>query len=319
MNRLALEFVRVTEQAALTAAGLIGKGDKIAADQAAVNAMRKTFATINISGEVVIGEGAKDEAPMLYTGEKVGAGGSCKLDIAVDPIEGTSLVAGGLPNALAVVAAAKKGNLLQAPDMYMKKIAVGPEAKGVIDLTATPTENLKAVAKAKEVKVSDLTVVILDRKRHRDLISEVRSIGARVKLISAVDVAGGISTALDNMAADILMGVGGAPEGVLTAAALKCLGGDMQAQLYPRNQTDVEKALQMGINDISQVFKLDDLVQGDDIIFSMTGVTSGEILTGVQESQTHSLVMNSQADQVGSVRELRTNHSLGPTAAELCG
>ncbi|WP_041608204.1 class II fructose-bisphosphatase [Halobacteroides halobius] len=319
MDRLALDFVRVTEQAALSTVELIGKGDKIAADQAAVNAMRKTFATINISGEVVIGEGAKDEAPMLYTGEKVGSGGSNKLDIAVDPIEGTSLVAGGLSNALAVVAAAREGNLLKAPDMYMKKIAVGPEAKGVIDLEATPTDNLKAIAKAKGVKVSRLTVAILDRERHRNLITEVRNVGARVKLINAVDVGGGIATALDDMTTDVLMGVGGAPEGVLTAAALKCLGGDMQAQLCPVNQAEVKEALQMGIDDIDQIFKLNDLVQGEDIIFSMTGITNGEILVGVQEGQTHSLVMNSQTDQAGAIRELRTNHNQASITAQLCG
>ncbi|GAB6138320.1 class II fructose-bisphosphatase [Halanaerobaculum tunisiense] len=304
MNSLALKFVKVTEQAALAASQLVGKEDKIAVDQAAVDAMRETFATINIKGEIVIGEGPKDKAPALYTGEKVGCG-SKELDIAVDPVEGTDLAANDLPNSLAMVAASDKGNLFKAPDMYMDKIAVGPEAKGIIDLTATPTENIKAIAKAKGVDACELTVVILDRHRHKELIKEVRNTGAKVKLINAVDSVAGIVTALGEIDVDVLMGIGGAPEGVLTAAALKCLGGDMQVQLHPRNQSEINQALKMGISDINKVFTIDDLVTGENIIFAMTGITDGELLTGVQENKTHSLVISSQPGNQ-YIREIRT-------------
>ncbi|MCK8824479.1 class II fructose-bisphosphatase [Fuchsiella alkaliacetigena] len=311
-RELTLEFVRVTEAAALAAAPWMGKGDKEGADQAAVDAMRAVFDTVNIKGTVVIGEGEKDEAPMLYTGECVGCGESIELDIAVDPVEGTTLVAKGLPNSLAVVAAAPKGNLLNAPDMYMEKVATGPDAKGAIDLDASPTENLKSVAEAKGKKVTDMTVILLDRDRHREIIKEVREAGARIKLISDGDVAGAIATALEHTGVDMLIGTGGAPEGVLTAAALKCLGGDMQARLAPRNQAETEKALAMGIEDIEQIFGVEDLVQGDDAMFSVTGITNGELLRGVQyyggeRAETHSIVMRSKT---GTVRNIKAQHKI---------
>ncbi|WP_408954852.1 class II fructose-bisphosphatase [Natroniella sp. ANB-PHB2] len=310
-RELALELVRITEAAALAAAPWMGKGDKIAADQAAVDAMRATFDTVNMEGTVVIGEGAKDEAPMLYTGEDLGAGGDIKLDIAVDPVEGTSLVAKGLPNSLAIVAVAERGHLLNAPDMYMKKIAVGPEAKGVVDLEASPTENLQAVAEAKGKEVSDLTVIILDRPRHEEVVREIREAGARIKFILDGDVAGGIATSLEYTGVDMLIGIGGAPEGVLTAAALKCLGGDMQAQLYSRNKAETEKALQMGIEDIEQIFSIDDLVRGDDAIFSVTGITDGEMLNGVryygEQAETDSIVMRSKTR---TIRHIKAKHRI---------
>ncbi|MGM0471642.1 MAG: class II fructose-bisphosphatase [Bacillota bacterium] len=311
-RELALEFVRVTEAAALGAAPWMGKGEKESADQAAVDAMRATFDTIDMKGTVVIGEGEKDEAPMLYIGEEVGAGCNPELDIAVDPVEGTTLVAKGMPNSLAVVAAAKRGNLLNAPDMYMRKIAVGPEAKEAIDLTASPTENLQAVAAAKGVEVSDLTVIILERPRHEDIIAEVREAGARIKLISDGDVAAAIATALPHTGVDLLIGIGGAPEGVLSAAALKCLGGEMQAQLHPRNPAETERALNMGsVDDIEQIFTTEDLAQGDDVMFSVTGITNGALLRGVRYNgetyETHSIVTRSKT---GTVRHIKAKHKV---------
>lgn len=311
-RELALEFVRVTEAAALAAAPWMGKGDKEAADQAAVDAMRATFETVNIKGTVVIGEGEKDEAPMLYIGEEIGGGESPELDIAVDPVEGTTLVAKGLPNSLAVVAAAKKGNLLNAPDMYMKKIAVGPEAKGAIDIEASPTENLKSIAEVKEQEVSDLTVILLDRPRHEEIIEEIREAGARIKMITDGDVAGGIATALPHTSIDMLIGIGGAPEGVLAAAALKCLGGEMQAQLHSRNDDETQRAIEMsGIDDINKIFTTDDLAKGEDVMFSVTGITNGELLRGVQYSgqkaETHSIVMRSKT---GTVRTVKAEHKI---------
>ncbi|ADL12227.1 class II fructose-bisphosphatase [Acetohalobium arabaticum] len=311
-RELALEFVRVTEAAALAAAPWMGKGDKEAADQAAVDAMRATFDTVNIKGRVVIGEGEKDEAPMLYIGEEIGGAESPELDIAVDPVEGTTLVAKGLPNSLAVVAAAKKGNLLNAPDMYMRKIAVGSEAKGAIDLKASPTENLEAIAEAKDQEVSDLTVILLDRPRHEEIIEEIREAGARIKMITDGDVAGGIATALPHTGVDMLIGIGGAPEGVLAAAALKCLGGEMQAQLHPRNDEETQRAIDMsGIDDINKVFTTDDLAKGEDVMFSVTGITNGELLRGVQYSgqkaETQSIVMRSKT---GTVRTVKAEHKI---------
>lgn len=305
---LCFELARVTEAAALASAPWRGKGNKIAADGAAVDAMRTVLNTIDIKGEVVIGEGEKDKAPMLYIGEKVGSGFSREIDIAVDPVEGTSLVAKGLPNALAVIAAARKGNLLNAPDMYMKKIAVGPEARGTIDIEASPAENIQAVARAKGKSITDLTVVVLDRLRHEKLIKAIIKTGARVKLISDGDVAGGISTALEDTGIDLLMGIGGAPEGVLTAVALKCLGGDMQAQLYPRNEADITRAYRMGIEEIDRIFTIADLAKGDDIIFSATGITGGDFLNGVvyrkNRASTHSLIMNSYNKKILRINTL---------------
>ncbi len=308
---LCFELARVTETAALAAAPLIGKGNNNAVDRAAVDAMRAVFDTIKIKGEVVIGEGEKDKAPMLYIGEEIGCGSYPEMDIAVDPVEGTRLVSKGLPNALAVIAAARKGSLLRAPDMYMKKIAVGPEARGVIDIEANPTDNIRAVAEAKGKRVTDMIIIVLDRPRHEELIKEIRQTGARIKLISDGDVAGGIATALPGSNIDLLMGIGGAPEGVITAAALKCLGGEMQAQLYPRNQEDIIKASQMGIKDINRIMTTDDLARGNDIIFSATGITGGDLLDEViykgKRASTHSLILDSTNKEI---LQINTLHSI---------
>lgn len=310
MNReLALEFVRVTEAAAIASARLMGKGDKIGADQAAVDAMRMAFDTIDISGTVVIGEGEMDEAPMLYIGENVGAGGSA-VDIAVDPLEGTNLVAKGLNGAIAVIAIAPKGCLLHAPDMYMDKIAVGPRARGKIDITAPVAVNLKNVAQALDREISDLTVVILDRPRHEKLIHDVRQAGARIKLIQDGDVSPIVSAGIEGTGVHMLMGIGGAPEGVIAAAAMKCLGGDMQARLYPENEEDVKRALKMGIVDVNKVLTIDDLVTGDDVMFAATAITECELLRGVQYFgegvRTHSISMRFKS---GTVRFVDAVHS----------
>ncbi len=294
-RELALEFVRVTEAAALAAGRLMGKGDKEAADQAAVDAMRTVFDTVHVDGTVVIGEGEMDEAPMLYIGEKVGTGVEPCVDVAVDPLEGTNLVAKGLPNALSVVAVAPRGCLLHAPDIYMEKIAVGPRAKGCISLDATVRENLKAIARALKKNIEDLTAIILDRPRHAKIIEEIRSTGARVKLITDGDVSAAIATALDDTGVDILFGTGGAPEGVIAAAALKCLGGELQGRLKPDGADETDRVRRMGLDDVNKLLLLDDLVAGEDIFFAATGITDGDMLRGVryhgQASTTHSLVM----------------------------
>ncbi len=310
-RELALEFVRVTEAAALASARLMGRGDKIGADQAAVDAMRRTFDTVFIDGTVVIGEGEMDEAPMLYTGEKIGTGDEPQVDVAVDPVEGTNLVAKGLPNAIAVLAVAGKGCLLHAPDIYMDKIAVGPKAAGTIHLDAPVKDNLKAVAKALNRNVEDLVAIILDRPRHQRIIQEVREAGARVKLITDGDVSAAIATAVEGAGVDILFGIGGAPEGVLAAAALKCLGGEMQARLYPEDDEDKEKIIEMGIADMNKLLLLDDLVKDDDVIFAATGITDGDMLKGVRflgkTASTHSLVMRGKT---GTVRFVEAIHRL---------
>lgn len=317
-RELALEFVRVTEAAALASARWMGRGDKEAADQAAVDAMRTVFDTVSIKGTVVIGEGEMDEAPMLYIGEKLGRDVEPEVDVAVDPVEGTNLVAKGLPNALAVLATAPKGCLLHAPDMYMDKIAVGPQAAGCIDLDAPVEKNLKAVARALNREVEDLVAIILDRKRHSKIIEEVRATGARVKLISDGDVSAAIATAVENTGVDILFGIGGAPEGVLAAVALKCLGGEMQARLVHGNLETKEEAaeiddrmLKMGLNDIDQLLTTDDLAKGDDVIFAATGITDGDMLQGVRfygsKAHTHSLVMRGLT---GTVRFIAATHEL---------
>lgn len=309
-RNLALEIVRVTEAAALSAARLMGRGEKDAADQAAVTAMRNAFEGLSIRGTVVIGEGERDEAPMLYIGEKVGIGNSQdpEVDIAVDPLEGTNLCAYGRPNALSVIAIAEKGQLLHAPDIYMSKIAVGSAAKGVIDLDRTPTDNLKAIANAKGVYVEDLTAVILERDRHANLIAEVRKAGARVHLISDGDVSAAIATCLPDSGIDVLFGIGGAPEGVLAAAALKCVGGDMQARLVFRSHEEKERCLSMGIQNPEQKWHLAELARGD-VVFAATGVTSGDMLKGVRYfkggAKTHSLVMRSRS---GTIRFIETDH-----------
>lgn len=309
-RNLALEVVRVTEAAALSAARLMGRGEKDAADQAAVTAMRNAFESLSIRGTVVIGEGERDEAPMLYIGEKVGMGDmkDPEVDIAVDPLEGTNLCAYGRPNALSVIAIAERGNLLHAPDSYMAKIAVGPAAKGVIDLDKSPTENLKAIADAKGVYVEDLTAVVLERDRHADLINEIRKAGARVHLISDGDVSAAIATCLPDSGIDVLFGIGGAPEGVLAAAALKCVGGDMQARLVLRSPEEHARCLQMGIMEPTRKWHMEELAKGD-VVFAATGVTSGDMLKGVRYfkggAKTHSLVMRSRS---GTIRMIETDH-----------
>ncbi len=307
-RNLALEVVRVTEAAALAAARLMGRGDNVAADQAAVEAMRKAFNAVQFKGKVVIGEGERDEAPMLYIGEEVGASDSPIVDIAVDPLEGTTIVATGGNNALAVIAIAEQGGFLHAPDTYMQKLAVGPSARGVIDITASPTENLRRIAKALKAYVEDLCVVILDRPRHQDLIAECRAAGARIKLIGDGDVAAAIATAKEGTDVNVLMGTGGAPEGVLAAAALKCLGGDFQGILRFRNREEAERGKAMGIEDPNRVYRMDDLARSD-VMFAATGVTFGNFLKGVQffsgGATTNSVVMRSKSR---TVRFIETTH-----------
>lgn len=310
-RELALELVRVTEAAALACARWMGRGDKHMADQLAVDAMRAGFDTVNIDGTVVIGEGEMDEAPMLFIGEKVGAGGIA-VDVAVDPLEGTNLVAKGLNGSISVVAVAPRGHLLHAPDMYMEKIAVGPEAKGCIDITASITANLKWVARAKGRDVSDLTVVILDRERHKAMIQECREAGARIKLISDGDVAPAVAAAIEGTGVDMLLGIGGAPEGVLAAAALRCLGGDMQARLKPENAEEYERCKAMGLSDPNQVLRLEDLVKGEEVFFAATGITDGDLLRGVRYSGQHTARTHSIAlrGKTGTVRFIEAVHRL---------
>ncbi|SHG62952.1 class II fructose-bisphosphatase [Ornithinibacillus halophilus] len=308
---LTMEIVRVTEAAALSSARWMGRGQKEEADDAATSAMRDVFDTIPMQGTVVIGEGEMDEAPMLYIGEELGTGAGPAVDIAVDPLEGTNIVAQGTWNALAVIAIADRNKLLHAPDMYMKKIAVGPDAVGKIDINASTQENLEAVAKAKNKQVEDLVAVVLDRPRHEELIKEIRHAGARIKLIPDGDVAAAINTAFDDTGVDILFGIGGAPEGVLGAVALKCLGGEMQGQLVPSNEEERLRCKQMGITDINKVFYMDDFCGGDDAIFAATGVTDGELLKGVQfkgsKATTQTVVMRAKS---GTVRFIDGEHSL---------
>jgi len=308
---LALELVRVTEAAALSAARWVGRGDEKAADQAAVDAMRTALNQLDIDGTVVIGEGERDEAPMLYIGEKVGGGGM-QHDIALDPLEGTTITAKGGQNALAVVAMAEKGGFLHAPDVYMDKIAIGPGyAEGIVGLDKSPTENLKALALAKKADVGALTVCILDRPRHADLIAEVRKTGARIMLIGDGDVSGVIATTDADSGIDIYMGCGGAPEGVLACAALRCLGGQFQGRLIFRNDEEKARASKAGITDLNRIYKLHDLASGD-VMFAATGVTDGAWLQGVrytaQGATTESVVMRSKT---GTVRKIHAAHDFG--------
>ncbi|HJZ85988.1 MAG TPA: class II fructose-bisphosphatase [Polyangia bacterium] len=314
-RNLALEVVRVTEAAALSCARLMGRGDREGADQLAVEAMRRAFESVAIRGTVVIGEGERDQAPMLFIGEKVGAGWAPgaspdvpKVDIAVDPLEGTNLCAVGAPDAIAVIALAQDGKFLNAPDTYMDKIAVGAVARGAIDITKAPIYNLHAVAEAKRARVEDLTAIILDRPRHEKLIHEVRRSGARIRLITDGDVSAALATCNPDTGIDILFGIGGAPEGVLAAAALRCMGGDMQGVLKPRNSEEVERARGMGISDIHKVWKMEELAGGD-VMFAATGVTDGAFLKGVHffggGAKTQSVVMRSKS---GTVRVLETTH-----------
>ena len=296
-RNLALEAVRVTEAAALYCARLTGRGDEVAADQAAVDGMRRAFDALAIDGTVVIGEGERDEAPMLYIGEKVGSGGP-KVDIALDPLEGTTICATGAPNALAVIAMADGGNLLHCPDTYMDKIATGPAGKGVVDLDKSPTENLRALAEAKRCNVEDLTVIILARPRHEALIKEVREAGARIRLIGDGDVSAAIATTKPETGIDLLLGISGAPEGVLAAAALRCVGGEFQGRLKPRNEEEIQRAKKMGVTDINKKYKIEELAAGD-VMFAATGVTDGDYLRGVHffagGATTQSVVMRSKS------------------------
>lgn len=306
---MALEMVRVTEAAALSCAHWMGRGDTDAADLAAVESMRTRFNELDFDGTVVIGEGERDEAPMLYIGEKVGAGGP-KIDIALDPLEGTTITAKGGSNALAVVAMAEQGGFLNAPDTYMDKIAVGPGLPdNLVDLDAGPEENLKQLAKAKKMQLSDLVACILDRPRHTELIARVRASGARIMLISDGDVSGVISTATPGSGVDIYMGSGGAPEGVLAAAALRCIGGQMQGRLIFRNEDEKARARRLGVTDLNRKYGLMDLAKGD-VMFAATGVTDGAMLKGVRRSAqgavTHSMVMRSKS---GTVRVVEAQHN----------
>ncbi|SMB86286.1 fructose-1,6-bisphosphatase II [Desulfonispora thiosulfatigenes DSM 11270] len=308
-RELAIEFARVTEAAALNSARWMGKGDKIAADDAAVKAMRSMFDTIHIEGKVVIGEGEMDEAPMLYIGEKVGLGEGVKVDIAVDPLEGTNLVAKGMNGAIAVMAVAKEDCLLHAPDMYMDKIAVGPLAVGAIDLDASPEENVRNVAQKLGKKIEEVTVVILDRPRHQKIINAIRKAGARIKLITDGDVSPVVATAIPDSGVDMVIGIGGAPEGVLAAAALKCMGGDMRARLIPENEEELRRMKEMGITDTKKVLTIDDLVKTDEVVFVATGITDGETLKGVRffndRATTHTVVMRGKT---GTIRFIEAYH-----------
>jgi fructose-1,6-bisphosphatase II len=308
-----MELVRVTEAAAIASARWMGRGMKAEADDAATTAMRAVFDTVPMDGVVVIGEGEMDEAPMLYIGEKLGMSTpyAPSVDVAVDPLEGTNIVAKGTWNALSVIAIADRGNLLHAPDMYMEKIAVGPKAVGSVDINASVKDNLYAVAKALGKDVSDVVATVLDRPRHEKIIEEIRAAGARIKLISDGDVSAAINTAFPDTGVDILFGIGGAPEGVIAAVALKCLGGELQGRLMPSNQEEYDRCIRMGLKDPNQVLYMDDLVKGDDAIFAATGVTDGELLKGVRfygkTAKTHSVVMRAKS---GTVRFIEAEHRL---------
>jgi fructose-1,6-bisphosphatase class II len=298
---LFLEFVRVVERAAIAAARTMGQGDRKYADQVAVDAMRKEMESVDIDGTIVIGEGERDEAPMLYVGEKVGKGGY-PVDIAVDPLEGTNLCATGAPNAIAVLGASEKGGLLNAPDIYMEKLVVGPSSKGHVDINAPVEDNLKAIAKALERDVNDLVVIVLDRPRHERLIADIRKAGARIRLIGDGDLSAGISAAVVGTGVHAVMGTGGAPEGVLTAAAMRCLNGEIQARLVLTKEADRERLRRMGISDLEKVYHTEDLAPGKSIIFAAAGVTDGALLRGVRffgdGTRTHTLVMTTVPHQV---------------------
>jgi fructose-1,6-bisphosphatase II len=303
-----LDFVKVTEAAALAASRWMGKGERDKADGAAVEKMREQLNDMDIRGRVVIGEGERDQAPMLFIGEEVGRGG-IEVDIAVDPVEGTNLVANGLPNSIAVLAVTAKGGLLNAPDTYMDKLAVGPKAAEYIHIDASVAENLELVANALERAIGDITVVILDRPRHKRLIEDVRTAGAKIKLISDGDVDAAIATAIDGTGIHVAMGTGGAPEGVLAAAALRCLGGNFMGRLKPRNEEETKRAMEMGFDDVNKLLTMNDLVKRDDITFVATGITDGDLVRGVRffgnGARTHSIIMNSRSS---TVRFVETVH-----------
>jgi fructose-1,6-bisphosphatase II len=309
-RNIAMELCRVTEAAALAAARWMGRGNKNALDQAAVNAMRDRLRVIQMDGVVVIGEGEKDEAPMLYVGERIGNGSPPLIDVAVDPVDGTTLLSKGLPNAVSVVALSERDTMYYPPGIvYMNKLAVGQVGKGVCSLEMSVEDNIHALAAAKGENVDDLTIVVLDRPRHEELIDTIRNVGARIKLISDGDVAGGIMPSLPETGVDMLLGVGGSPEAVLTAAALKCLGGDIQCTLWPRNDDERAQAEKLGLG-LDQVLSINDLVRGDDVFFSLTGVTDGELVKGVHYfphgATTETLVMRSQS---GTIRRVQATHN----------
>lgn len=310
-RNLALEFVRVTEAAAIACGRWLGKGDKHGADGAAVKEMRERFNHVDFRGKIVIGEGERDEAPMLFIGETVGSGEGPVMDLAVDPLECTNSVAFGRPNAISVLAAAPQGTLLGAPDIYMDKIAVGPLARGAVDLDASVEQNIRSVASSLNKSVGEVTVVVLERERHEKLISEIRKVGARILLISDGDIAGGIAPSLPDAGIDMLLGIGAAPEGVITAAALKCLGGELQGRLKFKNEAERERARQMGLQDLDRKMYIEDLARGEHCVFAATGVTDGPMLQGVRYSQhgivTHSIVMRAKSK---TVRFLKTHHHL---------
>ncbi|SFB59723.1 fructose-1,6-bisphosphatase II [Amycolatopsis marina] len=310
-RNLAMELVRVTEAASMAAGRWVGKGDKIGGDGAAVDAMRQLVGTVSMRGVVVIGEGEKDEAPMLFNGEEVGNGDGPDCDVAVDPIDGTTLMAKGMPNALAVLAVAERGAMFDPSAVfYMEKLAVGPEAAGTVDLSAPIAENIRRVAKAKHSGVSDVTVCILDRPRHEQIVKEVREAGARIRFISDGDVAGAIAAARPTTGVDMLLGIGGTPEGIIAACAMKCLGGELQGRLWPKDDAEREKALAAG-HDLDRVLSTDDLVRGDNVFFCATGVTDGDLLRGVHYraggATTQSIVMRSKS---GTVRLIDGYHRL---------
>jgi fructose-1,6-bisphosphatase II len=309
-RNLALELVRVTESAAMAAGRWIGRGDKIAADQAAVDGMRLMLDTVSMAGVVVIGEGEKDEAPMLYNGEDIGSGVGPEVDVAVDPLEGTRLTAHGQPNAIATIACAERGTMFfPGAAVYMDKIACGPEAADAIDINASPTENVRAVADAKGVPPTEVSVVVLDRDRHEELVAELREVGAKVLLITDGDVAPAIAAAQPGTGVDLLMGIGGTPEGVLSAAALKCVGGTLQGKLWPRNDEERQELVDAGY-DLDRVLMTDDLVGGENVFFAATGVTTGALLRGVRYEKrgavTDSIIMRSRS---GTVRRIEARHA----------
>jgi fructose-1,6-bisphosphatase II len=310
-RNLALELVRVTEAAAMAAGRWVGRGDKNGADQAAVNAMRQLVSTVSMKGVVVIGEGEKDEAPMLYNGEEVGDGNGPDCDVAVDPVDGTTLTAKGMTNAISVMAVADRGAMYDPSALfYMEKLVTGPEAAGVVDIEAPVEHNVQAVAKAKGCSAEDVTVVVLDRPRHDNLVREIREAGARIRFITDGDVAGAIMAAREGTGVDLLLGIGGTPEGIIAASALKCLGGIILGKLWPRNDEERQKAIDAG-HDLDRVLDTNDLVSGDNVFFVATGVTDGELLSGVRYraggATTHSLVMRSKS---GTIRSIFSDHKL---------
>lgn len=312
-RNLVMNLARVTEAAALKSAKFLGRGDKNAADQAAVDAMRTMFDTVDINGTVVIGEGEIDEAPMLYIGEQIGRRNekSLRVDIAVDPLDGTNAIAKGLSDAISVVAVAPEGNLLHAPDMYMQKLAVGPKAKGIVTIENSIEENIRLLSEVLEKDISDVTVVMLDRPRHEEYVRRIRAIGARIRFIADGDVLGAMTTCFEHVSGDMLIGIGGAPEGVLAAAALKCLGGQMEGILIPRNEEEAIRCKKMGVA-CNHIYSIDDMVKGDEVAFAATGVSHGELLDGVhylpkEYATTETLVLRAET---GTVRFIRATHKL---------